>query len=144
MVEIGQTVANMDTEELEAQLREAKANLRRVRGDKNYATAVVAQRESELDFAQKELTRSRALVMKGHVSREQLDQDQTRQKTADAALQAASTQVLEAGASIEAAVARTERIQYRLMTVSSRHPVVAECCIVWQNPGRFWLLAAKY
>ena len=114
MVEIGQTVAKMDTEELEAQLREAKADLRRAREDKNYATAVVAQRESELDFANKELTRSRALVMKGHVSREKLDQDQTSQNTGEAALLAASAQVIAAEASIEAAVARKERIQIQI------------------------------
>lgn len=114
MIEIGQTVAVMDTAELAAQLREAKADLKRVQENKNYAIAVVAQRESELDFANKELTRSRALVMKGHVSKEKLDQDQTSENTAEAALLAARTQVIAADASIEAAVARKERIQIQI------------------------------
>lgn len=114
MVEAAQVLAHMDTEELEAQLREAEAELLRAREDKKYAIAVVAQRESELDYAKREFRRSQRLATRGHVSEEQLDQDLTNEKTAKAALQAAMIRVVEAEAAIQAAIASTERIKTQI------------------------------
>ena len=50
-VKAGQLLAKMDTEELEADLNVAEANLRRTRQSKRYANAIVIQRESELTLA---------------------------------------------------------------------------------------------
>ena len=54
-VEDAAVVARLDTESLEAQLRQAKAELRRSRQEREHARAVVAQRESELEFARRDL-----------------------------------------------------------------------------------------
>ncbi|MFW2371934.1 MAG: HlyD family secretion protein [Gammaproteobacteria bacterium] len=111
MVDAGQMLARMDTEDLDAELREAEAVLRESREGKNYANAIVELRESELAYAKAELKRSLELVKEGHVSREKLDQDRTARQIAEAALRAARVQVVQSEAAIEAAVARTERLK---------------------------------
>lgn len=111
MVSAGQVVAHMDTAELLAQLRQAQAELRREREGARYAEAIVKQRKSELDYARNTFSRSSQLSSKGNISIDQLDQDRTLLATAEAALQAANIQVVEAEASIEAAKAAVERIQ---------------------------------
>ena len=113
-VKAKQLLAKMDTEELEADLDVAEANLRRTRQSKRYAKAIVIQRESELTLAQKELKRSQQLAKQGHVSKELLDQHRTRQRSSEAALQAANVQVAEAEASIEAAMAQVRKIKVSL------------------------------
>jgi len=113
-VKAKQLLAKMDTEELEADLNVAEANLRRTRQSKRYAQAIVIQRESELTLAQKKLKRSQQLVKQGHVSIELLDQHRTGQHTSEAALQAANVQVAEAEAAIEAAMAQVRKIKVSL------------------------------
>jgi len=113
-VKTKQLLAKMDTEELEADLHAAEANLHRTRESKRYAKAIVIQRKSELTLAQKEFKRSQQMAEDGHISKELLDQRQTRMKTSEAALQAASVQVAEAGASIEAAEAQIRKIKVKL------------------------------
>ena len=110
-VEAGQTLARMESSQLEAQLREAEAQLKQAEQSKAHAEALVTQRESESRFAAKELKRSQDLVKRALVSQEKADQDLTTKQSADAALQAARVQVQEAGSAIEAAIARTERIK---------------------------------
>lgn len=110
-VEAGQTLARMDTSQLEAQLREAQAQLKKAQQSRAYAEALVTQRESESRFAAKELKRSQDLVKRALASQEKADQDLTSKQTADAVLRAARVQVQEAGSAIEAAIAGTERIK---------------------------------
>ena len=111
MVTAGQIVARMDTDELHAQLREANARLLQTKQGERYAEAIVKQRQSELTYARNEYGRPSRLSNEGHVSVERLDQDRNALTTAEAALQAANVQVLEAQAAIEAARAAVDRIQ---------------------------------
>jgi len=60
------------------------------------------------------LERSQKLVKQGHASKELLDQRQSRLRTSEAALQAATVQVAEAEAAIEAAEAQIGKIQVKL------------------------------
>jgi len=113
-VKANQLLAKMDSNEVEADVHAAEANLRRVRESKRYAQAIVIQRESELTLAQKELKRSQQLVKQGHVSKELLDQRRARLTTSEATLQAAKVQVAEAAAAIEAAEAQIAKIKVRL------------------------------
>jgi HlyD family secretion protein len=110
-VEAGQVIARMDTQTLEAELRQAQAQARQAGNAINTAEAVVAQRESELTFAEKQLHRSEDLVARGFVSPEKLDGDRTRMLTAKAALVASRSQVIEAKSALEAATAATERVR---------------------------------
>jgi HlyD family secretion protein len=110
-VEAGQPVARLDTGTLDAQLRQAQAEQRRAEQEREHALAVVEQRESELDFARRDLERLERLALQERfVSEEQLDAARTRRRTAQAALRAAKVQVVATEAAIEAARATIERI----------------------------------
>jgi HlyD family secretion protein len=139
LVTAGQILVKMDTEVLEAQRREAEAQLRRAsigvdtaraqvvqrKAEKEAAVAVVAQRRAELDAAQKRLARSEQLAKSGSGSIEALDNDRARFEGAKAAVAAAEAQVaagdsaisaseslvVTALAGVDAAKATVERIQ---------------------------------
>jgi HlyD family secretion protein len=114
-VQAGQVVARLDTDSLEAQLRQAQAELRRARQDREHALALVEQRTSELDFARRDLERVQRLAQQERfASEEQLDRARTGMRTAEAAHRAAEVQVLAAEAAIEAAQASIERIQVEI------------------------------
>lgn len=110
-VESGQTVARLDTLEIEAQLREAEAAVRQAERTFDQAVALVAQRRSELNLARQQLERSNELSAKGFTSQEIVDQRRAQVATADAAIAAAEAQVAQSTAAIEAAKARVQRLQ---------------------------------
>jgi HlyD family secretion protein len=135
----GEVLVRMDTAVLEAQRREAEAQLQRAQisvetaksvvtqreAEKAAAQATQAQREAEYEAAQRRLERSEALAPKGAASRQELDDDRARAQgaraavsttkaqvaAADAAIGAARSQVIGAEASVEAARATIERIE---------------------------------
>jgi HlyD family secretion protein len=88
-VKADDVLARIDTAVLQAQLREAQAQLRQGRSsvevahsqvtqresEKAAAEAVVAQREAELDVAKKRLARTEALAKESATSLQQLDDD---------------------------------------------------------------------
>ena len=114
MVKAGQTVAIMQSDTLNAALREAEAQLRRSESARATALAVVRQRESmrgsnealieqrksELALAEREFKRSEDLVAKGFISAQKLDADRTRRDGARSALAAAQSQSLEVESAI--------------------------------------------
>ncbi len=111
-VTAGEVLAVMDTAVLEAQLREAEAQLERAltgietaqnqaaqrTAEKSTAEAVVAQRKAELDAAQKRLARTEALAERGIVPAQKLDDDRADLQRAKAAVSAAQAQVAAADA----------------------------------------------
>lgn len=137
-VAAGQILARMDTEQLQAQRREAEAQLQRAvigvdtaesvvkqrEAERTAALAVVAQNEAELDAASRRLQRSEQLASANNVSRQILDDDRARMQGAraavgaaeaqlaatEAAISAAKSQVVDAKAAIDAARATIERI----------------------------------
>jgi HlyD family secretion protein len=109
-VEAGQTVAQMDTQTLEAELRQAQAQVTQARNALETAKAVVAQRESELTYAESTFKRSEELVRQGFVSPQKLDGDRNTLLTGRAALVAARAQVIQAHSGIDAAIAATQRV----------------------------------
>ncbi len=116
-VTAGEVLAVMDTAVLEAQLREAEAQLERalvgIRTAENQATqrtaekstaeAVVEQRKAELDAAQKRLSRTETLAERGIVPAQKLDDDRADLQRAKAAVSAAKAQVAAADAAISSA-----------------------------------------
>ncbi len=143
MVEAGQVLAHIDTTDLEAELREAEAMLREAREGKNYANAIVAQRESELTYAKVELKRSLELVKKGHVSQEKVDQDSTARYTAEAALRAARVLVVQSEASIEAAIARTQRLKTNIDDCVLKTPIRGRILYRLTEPGEILAAGGK-
>jgi len=135
MVEAGQILARMDTEDLDAQLRQAKAVLREARESKRYAQAIVVQRESELVYAKTQLKRSLSLVKQGHVSKEQVDQDSMAKVSAEAALSASRIQVVQADAAIESAVAGCEQLETEIRDSELKSPIRGRVLYRLAEPG---------
>lgn len=138
-VEVGDVLAQMDTDVLQAQLQEAQAELRRAQtlvqtsqsivsqreSEKAATEAVVRQREVERTLTEKNLQRAERLAQSNATSLEELDQiraahfsSQAALKSAeanvagaDAAISTARSEVIQAEAAVEAAEARILRIQ---------------------------------
>lgn len=116
-VKVGQPLAHMEIESLLAQREEAQARLQQAQesvsgaelqvalrqSDHQAALALVAQRESELDAAQRRLPRSETLAQKGFFSGQTLDDDRSRVRSLHAALAATRAQAAAAQAGIAAA-----------------------------------------
>lgn len=137
-VQTGQVLALMDTEQLEAQRRQAMAQWRRTtigvdtarsvivqrQAEKAASEAVVAQRQAQLDVAARKLSRSEQLIRTNTVSQQVLDDDrasaegtrsavaaaQAQLAAADAAIGAAKAQLVDAEAAVEAAHAAIQSI----------------------------------
>lgn len=120
LVAAGQVVATMDLQSLRAERGEALARERQARdavaaaevevamrrSDAAAAAAVLSQRLSELDAAQRRLRRSTTLAAAGATASQELDDDAARVRGAEAAVEAARAQRQAAAAAVEAARAR--------------------------------------
>lgn len=135
LVEAGQLLAVMDTDELEARLAAARANLHQAEQARHLARATVAQRESELRYARSELQRVETLVDRGHVSREELDRARMTAESAEAALQAAQAQVASAAAGIEAAREAIRQIQVNIDDSQLTTPIGGRILYRLAEPG---------
>lgn len=109
-VEAGQVVARLDTEELEAAVREAQAKIaqaqaqRRVAiADKSYAGAQVSVRQADHRYAQSTYSRSQGLVKTGAVSEQEAEVDLARRSATGAEVVGAQAQVAQAQSKVEAA-----------------------------------------
>lgn len=122
LVKAGQVLAELDTAELQAQLKEAEASKVQAEQQLAQAVALVAQRNSELTLASLQLDRSLDLVGKGVTSQEIVDQRQSAKHTAEAAVNSANAEVAVAKAAIEAAQARINRLQVDIEDCALKSP----------------------
>jgi HlyD family secretion protein len=122
-VKAGQVLAQLDTAELEAQLKEAEATKVQAEQQLDQAIALVAQRNSELKLASLQLDRSLDLVAKGVTSQETVDQRQSAKFTAGAAVNVANAEVAVAKAAIEAADARINRLKVDIDDYTLKAPL---------------------
>ncbi|UQZ88385.1 hemolysin D [Deltaproteobacteria bacterium Smac51] len=118
-VEAGQILAIMQTDVLQAQLAEAKAQYQQAltseasakaqislrESDKLAAQATVTQRESELDSIQRRLDRTVVLTKRAVVADQQYDDEVTSMHGAKAAVASAEAQVAVAEAALQTAKA---------------------------------------
>ncbi len=118
----GQVLAVMDTDQLEAQRRQAVAQRERARiaitsahsvvrqreAERAAKVAVVAQREAQVAAADSRLARSEQLARTGFVSKQALDDDRAAAQSVRATAAAAKAQVAASDAAI--AAARTQVI----------------------------------
>lgn len=116
-VTAGEVLVVMDTAVLEAQLREAEAQLERAligietthdqvtqrTAERSAAAAIVAQRNAELEAVQKRLSRTEKLAEKGIVPAQKLDDERAELHMSKAAVSAAEAQVAAANAAISSA-----------------------------------------
>lgn len=149
-VTAGQVLARMDTDVLQAQLKQAEAQKQQAvvgieaaryqvvqrQAEKQAAVSLVAQREAERDGAQKQFARSQELSSRGTTSQQVLDTDRARFESAneavsaakaqvaaaDAAIATAEAQVINAQAAVDAAAATIESIQADIRDSTLRSP----------------------
>lgn len=149
-VTAGQVLAHMDTEQMEAQRRQAEAQLRRAiisidtakslvvqrQAEKAAAAAVVAQRGAQLDAAERKLARSEQLIKTNATSQQTLDDDRATAEGAraavgaakaslaasEAAISSAQAQVVDAEAAVDAARAAIESIVSQINDATLRSP----------------------
>jgi HlyD family secretion protein len=139
MVKAGQIVARMDTQDLEASLKKAEAQVRLAQKAVEEADANVAQQKSQVLLAQQQMDRASYLVKEGFQTKEALDQRQQQLDGANAALKAAQARLIIAQHALEASTHDVElhkvniadntlvapregRIQYRVANIGEVLP----------------------
>jgi HlyD family secretion protein len=131
----GQVVATIDTEPMEAQLRQAQAQIREAEDNRRTALAQVGVKKAELDYASKQSARSKGLVGKGAVSQQEREVDLAQVDVARAALEGVKAQAVRAQSSIEAATAEGERLQAQIADNTLRAPLRARVQSRMAEPG---------
>lgn len=134
-VEAGQVLARMDVRELEAELHQAQAQVMQAQKQRSAATAVIAQRNSEVTLAEKNLARSRELYENQNIPIEQLQRSETALQTAQAGLSVAEAELALAGASIDAARARVESVRTRIDDSTLKTPLAGRVLYRLAEPG---------
>lgn len=129
----GDELARMDTAVLQAQAREAEAQLKRAvigitvarsqvnqrTAEKEAAAAVIAQAEAELDAARKRLQRTEELEARGTASIQKLDDDRAGFQATRAALNAARAKLAAAEAAIALAEAEVVGAEHDVAAVQA-------------------------
>ena len=110
-VTAGQVVGTISSPETEAQLRGAQAQVLKAKQQLAEAIALIAQRQSDLDFTRTDYDRGKPLLEHGTITQQSLDQRRNKFESAEAAYVAANAQRDAADAAIKAAVADVERLQ---------------------------------
>ncbi|MBT3065556.1 HlyD family efflux transporter periplasmic adaptor subunit [Rhodoferax sp. U11-2br] len=139
----GQTVAILDADDVAAQWRAAQAQVRQAQQATRAAQAGVSKAESDMALARITLQRSQELVQKGFISGATLDRDHNTQQGALAGLSAARTQVAEAEAATQAAVARGESLSATLNDTSLKAPITGRVLYRLAEPGEVLAAGSK-
>jgi HlyD family secretion protein len=135
LVEAGQVLAVMDTRELEAQLARSMADVARAESQVEEVRALIAQREAELALAKDELARALELAERGVTSQAVADQQQTREASAIAALNAANAQLHTAERSVESAEALVQLYEAQIADATLIAPVMGRVLYRLAQPG---------
>lgn len=163
MVEKRQVLARMDTDVLQAQLRESEAQRRRAtvqietarsrvdqrQAEKRAAEARLAQRQAELNLAEKSLARVKNLSEREMTSEQSLDEAVARVEqargaveaaraevaAAEAALGNARSDVIDAEASLEAVEATLDRIRAEIDNSILKAPISGRVQYRVAEPG---------
>ena len=131
----GQLLARMDTRTLEASRTQAEAEVLRARQTLAANEANVQLRQSEKLLASQELTRFRQLAKRGFASGQQLDQQQARFDTSNAAVVAAQAQVAAAKAAIGSSQAQVAQLTSEIDDSSLRAPINGVIQLRLAEPG---------
>ncbi len=163
LVTAGQVVATLDTENLEAQLRQADAQLQQAQSsvataqsqlaqresEKAAALAAIRQREAGLVKARQHLARSTGLVKVGAIAKQDADDDYAQLQSdeaavnsaraqlaaAEAAAMSARTQIAGAESAVKAARANAERIQADIRESTLNSPRAGRVQYLVAHPG---------
>jgi HlyD family secretion protein len=110
-VEAGQVIARMDTSALEAQLREAEAQIRSASDARRVAQAQISVKQADFNFAAQQDKRSSGLVGSGAVSQREAEMDHAAALSSRAQLVGSQAQEVQARQQIDAATATADRLR---------------------------------
>ena len=134
-VEAGQVVARMDTTALEAQLREAQAQIKQAQDGRDVALAQVRVKKAAYDYAAKDYARSEELVGKGAVSQQEAELDNAKMLSSRAELDSAQVSVVQTAAAIDAAKATADRLQAEINDATLVAPIRSRVETRLSQPG---------
>ena len=134
-VDMGDMLARMDSDEIEASLAMARADVARAVEGIAEAEAEIAQRLSQLTFAQQELDRAMFLVERDHIAQGVADQRLSQRDAAAATLKAAKAHLAAARSAVEAAEAEVRRLEVRLDDCCLEAPVGGRVQYRLAEPG---------
>ena len=123
IVQPGQIVAKMDTVTMEAELARAEATVAEQEAKLFEVDAAIAKADSQLKLDEIEFARTRALLARKAVSREEFDAKETLVKTSGATLNGEKARLNTAKKSIDAAKAEAMYIQSRINDMTLRSTV---------------------
>jgi len=134
-VTAGQVLAELDAEDLKAQLRAAEAQV--VQAQKGVDESRSAARKSRNDvvLADKTLHRSEELVGRGFISRDKLDRDQIGMESAMAGMAQATSHVAEADAGVVANRAKVDSLHATLRDMTLKAPIDGRVLYRLAQPG---------
>ena len=134
-VEAGQIVARMDTTALEAQLREAEAQIQAARDSQAAAQAQVNVKQANTDYAVKQNARSQQLVTSGAVSAQEAEIDRASMLSTRAELVGAKADAVRSQSTINAAIATADRLRSEIKDAVLVSPVRARIESRLAEPG---------
>ncbi|MEM7528191.1 MAG: HlyD family efflux transporter periplasmic adaptor subunit [Pseudomonadota bacterium] len=135
LVEPGALLVEMDTDELDAALDRARAEVSLAEQSKAEARAIVLQRQSELRLAEHELERARRLLASDHVPEALFDEKETARDVAKAVLGASEARVATAASQIRAAEAEVRRISTQIADSTLYAPMPGRVLYRLAEPG---------
>jgi len=134
-VEAGQVVARIDTSALEAQLRQAEAQIAEAQQTRNVALAQVSVKDADFNYASKQYSRSRGLVTRGAVSEQEAEIDNARMLATRAELVGARASAVQTLSSIDAARATADRLRAEIKDAVLVAPIRARVERRLAEPG---------
>ena len=123
LVRPGQVLAQMDVAELEAQLASGKAKIAEGNETEAKIKADIVAREAAVRYQTADYNRNRELFSRRFVSREEMEQAQTKLDMARSQLDASKAQLLANDRSIEAATADVQNTRVKILDSTLVSPV---------------------
>lgn len=131
----GKIVAELDAEDLKAQLRAAEAQVVQALKIVDEARSSARKSHTDLILAQKTVRRSRELVGRGFIANDKLDRDQTAAEGAAASLAQARSRIAEAEAAVTTAQARAESLKATVDDTTLKSSIAGRVLYRLAQPG---------
>jgi len=135
LVDAGITIAEIDTDSLQAQLDRAEADVAASESQAEQARAMIGQNEAALEFSQVELERARTLLERGFGTQEEVDSRRSERDADRATLAAAKASLTAAERQVEAARASVREIESRIEDAQIQAPVRGRVLYRLAEPG---------
>ncbi len=143
MVEEGQVLVKMDTDEIEAELERDKSKLAESEQAAAEVKTEITKDESQLNLADVEFKRSKTLYERKVAAREEYDRYRTRLETAKASLEGSKAKLNTANQSINSAAAEVKRTKVKIDDATLKSPVKGRVLYRLAEPAEVVPLGGK-